>query len=195
MDVSGNSVKRKRADELRCRGVGKGPGNHQKSMKIISDSSPLMAFSAIGKLPLLQEELGQIIIPDAVWTEIAVDGKHKKGTGDILRADWIKIEYVKNQVLAKSLRKDIDYGESEAIALAVELDADLILLDDKMARTVASNFGLNILGTVGILIRAKKKGLLQQLRPELQNLLVEANFRLSHELINIALREVGENNL
>jgi len=161
-------------------------------MKIISDSSPLMALSAIGRLHLLKEEFGGIIVPDAVWTEITVDGKLKKGTNDILRAEWIKIEQVKNQFLVKSLKKDIDYGESEAIALAVEMNADLILLDDKMARSVASNFELNILGTMGILVRARKKGLVQQLQPEIDNLLVLANFRLSHELIKLALRKVGE---
>lgn len=112
-----------------------------------------------------------------------------------LKKIWKLLKINENHFLVKSLKKDIDYGESEAIALAVEMNADLILLDDKMARTVASNFDLNILGTMGILVRARKKGLIQQLQPEINNLLVLANFRLSNELIKRVLREVGEYNL
>jgi len=103
-------------------------------MIIVSDSSPLMALSVIGKLHLLQKRFGKVTIPEAVRTEIAVDGRDKKGTDDILKADWIKTESVQNLLLAKSLEKDIDYGESEAIALAVEMNADIILLDDKLGK-------------------------------------------------------------
>jgi len=161
-------------------------------MKIVSDSSPLMALSVIEKLYLLKNKFGEIIIPDAVWTEITVEGRHKKGTDDILRADWIKVESLQNTMLAKSLEKDIDYGESEAIALGMEISADIILLDDKLARTLAVNLGLNILGTLGILIWARKMGLIENLRTELHNLLIHANFRMSQNLISKALREVGE---
>jgi len=162
-------------------------------MIIVSDSSPLMALSVIGKLHLLQKRFGKVTIPEAVRTKIAVDGRDKKGTDDILKADWIKTESVQNLLLAKSLEKDIDYGESEAIALAVEMNADIILLDDKLARNMASGFGLKILGTVGILIWAKRAGLIDLLGTELDTLLTKANFRLSQDLIRMALREVGEN--
>ena len=164
-------------------------------MKIVSDSSPLVALSAIGKLGLLNDKFGEIIIPEAVWTEIAIDGKHKKGTVDILRADWIKVVSIKNVTFAKYLRKDIDYGESEAIVLAMESSADVLLLDDKMARAVAVYSGLNIIGTVGVLIWAKKEGFIVQLREELENLIVHANFRMSQDLINRALQEVKEDRL
>ncbi|MDM8549928.1 DUF3368 domain-containing protein [Desulfobacterales bacterium HSG2] len=153
---------------------------------------PLMALSVIEKLYLLKNKFGKIIIPDAVWTEITVEGRHKKGTDDILRADWIKVESLQNTMLAKSLEKDLDYGESEAIALGMEISADIILLDDKLARTLAANLGLNILGTLGILIWARKMGLIENLRTELHNLLIHANFRMSQNLISKALREVGE---
>jgi len=161
-------------------------------MKIVSDSSPLMALSVIGQLHLLHRKFDKISIPEAVWTEIAVDGRHKKDTENILRAKWIETTHVKNMLFAKSLETGIDYGESEAIALAMEMSADLILLDDKLARTAAANFELKIMGTVGILIWAKKAVLIELLQVELNNFLVQANFRLSQALINLALREVGE---
>ncbi len=73
------------------------------------------------------------------------------------------------------------------------MNADIILLDDKLARNMASGFGLKILGTVGILIWAKKTGLIDLFGTELDTLLTKANFRLSQDLIRMALREVGEN--
>lgn len=161
-------------------------------MKIVSNSSPLVALSVIGKLHLLGDKFKNIIIPEAVWKEIALDGRDKPGTDDILRSKWITIESLQNKMVAKSLEKDIDYGESEAIALALETDADIVLLDDKLARSVAKNLGLNIMGTVGILIWARKAGLIESLRTELHKLLIHGNFRLSDTLIRMALHEVGE---
>lgn len=89
-------------------------------MKIVSNSSPLVALSVIGKLNLLRDKFEKIIIPEAVWREIALDGRDKQGTDDIIRSKWIKVESLQNKMVAKSLEKDIDYGESEAIALAME---------------------------------------------------------------------------
>lgn len=161
-------------------------------MIIVSNSSPLVALSVIGKLHLLQDKFNTIMIPEAVWKEIALDGRDKPGADHILRSKWIKIEFLQNKKVAESLEKDIDYGESEAIALALEMDADIVLLDDKLARAVAKSLGLNILGTVGILIWAKKAGLIESLRTELHKLLIHGNFRLSNPLIRMALHEVGE---
>mgnify|MGYP001497714432 CR=1 FL=1 len=98
-----------------------------------------------------------------------------------------------NRLLARALEKDIDAGESEAIVLTIEQHADLLLLDDKFARTVAVNMGVTIMGTVGILIWAKQAGLIPSLQDELQKLMQQANFRLGKHVINHALSVVGEN--
>ena len=95
--------------------------------------------------------------------------------------------------MARALEKDIDAGESEAIVLAIEQPAELLLLDDKFARTVAVNMGVTIMGTVGILIWAKQAGLIPSLQDELQKLMQQANFRLGKHVINRALSVVGEN--
>ena len=92
----------------------------------------------------------------------------------------------------KALEKDLDSGESEAITLAVENNADILLLDDKSARLIAANLGLNIIGIVGILIWAKKEGIIKRLSKELENLREKANFRMSEDLIKSALQEVNE---
>ena len=161
-------------------------------MKIVSNSSPLMALSVIGKLNLLQHKFGEILIPEAVWQETVIDGKYKKGTDDIQRADWIYVVPIQNEPLAKALQKDVDYGESEAIVLAIECEADLLLVDDKFARALAVNLGLEIMGTVGILIWAKQEGLISEVQTELEKLIKQANFRISQTIKDRALHEAGE---
>lgn len=76
--------------------------------------------------------------------------------------------------------------------MAIEMIADLILLDEKDARLIAVKYNLKTLGTVGLLIRAKKKGKITQLKPELDKLINEGNFRISEDIYNRTLTEVGE---
>ena len=161
-------------------------------MRAVSNSSPIMNLAAIGRLDLIKLKFGNIVIPDAVWCEVVIDGKGKRGAEDVENSDWIKIQSVRDKALVKALEKDLDSGESEAITLAVENNADVLLLDDKSARLIAANLGLNIIGIVGILIWAKKEGVIEQLSKELENLRKKANFRMSEDLIKRALQEVDE---
>lgn len=161
-------------------------------MRAVSNSSPIMNLAAIGRLGLIKLKFVNVIIPDAVWREVVIDGKGKRGAEDVEKSDWIKIQSVMDKALVKALEKDLDSGESEAITLAVEDNADVLLLDDKSARLIAANLGLNIVGIVGILIWAKKEGIIKQLSKELENLREKANFRMSEDLIKRALQEVGE---
>lgn len=161
-------------------------------MRAVSNSSPIMNLAAIGRLGLIKLKFGNVVIPDAVWCEVVIDGKGKSGAEDVENSDWIKIQSVRDKALVKALEKDLDSGESEAITLAVENNADVLLLDDKSARLIAANLGLNIIGIVGILIWAKKKGIIEQLSKELENLRKKANFRMSEDLIKRALQEVDE---
>lgn len=161
-------------------------------MRAVSNSSPIMNLAAIGRLGLIKLKFGNVVIPDAVWCEVVIDGKGKSGAEDVENSDWIKIQSVRDKALVKALEKDLDSGESEAITLAVENNADVLLLDDKSARLIAANLGLNIIGIVGILIWAKKEGIIEQLSKELENLRKKANFRMSEDLIKRALQEVDE---
>ena len=161
-------------------------------MKVVSNSSALMALSTVGHLDIIQQKFGAISIPEAVWQETVIAGIHKPGAYEIRQADWIHVEPIKNTLLAKALQKDIDYGESEAIVLALEIEADLLLLDDKFARTIALNLGVTIMGTVGVLIWAKQAGVIPSLRDELDLLRSQANFRIGQDLMTKALQEVHE---
>lgn len=151
-----------------------------------------MNLAAIGRLGLIKLKFGNVVIPEAVWREVVIDGKGKSGAEDVENSDWITIQSVRDKALVKALEKDLDIGESEAITLAVENNADVLLLDDKSARLIAANLGLNIIGIIGILIWAKKEGVIVQLSKELENLRKKANFRMSEDLIKRALQEVDE---
>jgi predicted nucleic acid-binding protein len=161
----------------------------------ISNSSPLMNLAAIGRLHLVQRKYGTVIVPEAVWREVVIDGKGKRGVEEIdspSAKEWIKVQPVRDRALVNVLAKDLDLGESEAITLALEHGADVILLDDKAARIIAATLGLNVIGVIGILIWARKQGLIERLGEELQNLRERAHFWMSSDVIKRALEEVDE---
>lgn len=161
-------------------------------MVVVSNSSVLINLSIIRHLDLLRENFGDIVVPKAVWREVVVDGFEKPGAREVKQANWIKIENVENIPLVQSLAQYLDDGESETIALAIEIDADLVLLDEKDARDTAEIFGLDILGVIGILIWAKREGLILSLKEELNQLQKVAKFRISNQLYQRALAEVNE---
>ncbi|MEL6613563.1 MAG: DUF3368 domain-containing protein [Bacteroidota bacterium] len=146
---------------------------------IVTDSSPLIALGRIGHLSLLPKVLGNIIAPEAVIREIGS------------RPYWLDERVVENRPLVRALRGRLDAGESEVIALAIEVSASAALLDERRARRVATEFGVPVLGTVGMLLRAKRQGLLQAVQPVL-DALDEADFRLAPRLRAEALRRAGE---
>ena len=161
---------------------------------MICNSSILIALSAIGQLDLLRKRCKgtKLVIPTAVWKEVVEEGKGRSGVQEVATANWIKVEKVKNQDIVRVLLAQIDYGEAEVIALALEKKADLVLLDEKEAREVAERLGFRILGTVGLLIWAKREGLIKSVQENLDALREKAGFRLKPELYKQVLIGVGE---
>jgi predicted nucleic acid-binding protein len=98
-------------------------------MSIVSNASPLINLARIGKLSFLQELYGELIIPGAVWHEVVVEGAGQPGADEVKAADWIKQRDVTNRQLTQALKQELDAGEAEAIALALEIGADLLLMD------------------------------------------------------------------
>ena len=161
-------------------------------MKAVANSSVLISLSAIGQLDLLQERFSEILIPQAVWQEVVVKGKGQPGAQEIKSSGWIKVEKVKDRSLVRLLQVSLDEGESEAIALAREVNADIVLLDEKDARLTAQRIGLRVLGTIGVLIWAKKTGHILSLQEQLNALRDRAKFRFSKELRHEAMKSVSE---
>jgi len=161
-------------------------------MKVVSNASPLINLARIGQLGLLPGIFNRIIIPEAVWQEVVVDGKGQPGAEEIRHTTWIERAAVSNRQLVHSLRQELDPGESEAVALAVELKADWLLMDERLGRQTARHFGLGCIGLVGILKTAKQRGEIEAMRPLLDQLRDLAGFRVSLALYEQVLREAKE---
>jgi predicted nucleic acid-binding protein len=145
---------------------------------VVVDSTCLIGLEQIGRLDLLPNLFEPICAPPEVQRESGFS------------YEWLRIEPPVNPNLISALKVMVDDGEAEAIALAVERNWKIVL-DDRRARDLAQRLGLKIIGTVGILVRAKRAGLLPWINP-LLNELTEKGFHLSEDLKREALRMAGE---
>jgi len=127
---------------------------------VVSDSGPLIALAKASLLNLLKELFGEIKVPRAVWVEVVERGRGKPGSEEVARARWIEMRDVSDQLAVEILRREMGPGEAEAIVLARELEADLVLIDDEKPREVARQLGLKVAGTIAILVKAWRTGLL-----------------------------------
>ena len=162
-------------------------------MKVISNASVLIGLSSIGMLFLLRERFPEgILVPEAVWREVVDEGAERSGAQEVSAANWIKVQKVKDKGMVRLLRVELDEGEAETIALAHEMNANLVLLDERDARRVAMRMGLKVLGTVGIMLWGKQMGKFMSLREQLDDLRVQGKFRISQRLYDRVLQEAGE---
>ena len=164
-------------------------------MPTVSDTSPILHLARIGRLDLLREQFGQLHIPPAVQKELRALSQNPADAEikSVLNESWLVLTPLKSSVLARRLQLELDDGESEAIALALEISAGTVLMDEHEGRQVALHLGLNITGVMGILIRAKKMGRISAIALEIEKLRRQANFFLSKKLIQQALAACGEN--
>lgn len=164
-------------------------------MIIVSDTSPITNLAAIGQLDILRQLYGNIIIPTAVYNEMVGLGKVVPGTVEVQTFPWIKTLEVADSTRVTDIlenQENIDLGEAESIILALELKANLLLIDERRGRVVATSYGLNVTGLFGVLIQAKRNGLIQSVKPLINELMVQANFRVSSKLYAIVLETAGE---
>lgn len=161
-------------------------------MRVVSNSSALINLARIGKLTLLRELFGVLIVPDAVWQEVVVEGAGQPGADEIGSADWIQRQPVMNMQLVQALQQDLDGGEAEAIALALEIGAEMLLMDEKLGRETARHLGLRYIGLIGTLVMAKRKGLIGAVKPHLDMLRDIAGFRVDAALYAHVLKDQNE---
>ena len=157
---------------------------------VVSNSSPIIHLAKIGHLDLLRIFYGNITVPHAVWQECTIAGKGRAEVAHIAAAGWIKTVRIQDRIIT-ILRHEIDHGEAEAIALALEKKAALLLLDDAEAREKARLYNIAVTGTIGILLRARREMLIPSLRETLQDLMA-TGFWLHDRLAARLLAEVGE---
>ena len=158
-------------------------------MLIVSDTSPITNLIQVDQLELLRRVFGEIIIPQKVFEELSAYEGHKKL---IELQSWILVKSVNDEAEVKILEEVLDPGEAEAIVLAKELDAEFLIIDEKRGRRIAKTHGLRITGLLGVLIRGKKQGYLNELKPILDKLIDELQFRVDRNLYEWTLSEVGE---
>jgi uncharacterized protein len=169
-------------------------------MIVVSDTSPILSLALIGRLELLRDLYGTITIPEAVRSELVTTDQG--GAREVAQADWIITRSTRTasrngasvdpDVVLKLLLREVDRGEAEAIGLAVQLKADVLLIDERKARHLAAYLELGVVGLLDVLQEAKQRHLITSVQPILDDLIARARFRLSHKLYQRTLFTAGE---
>lgn len=158
-------------------------------LKVVSNTTPIVSLLKLNKLDLLHQLYNQIYIPTAVYKEVEA-GKDKVYYQNLSKIDWINIIDIDDKQAVKYFL-DLDSGEAEAIVLATELNADLILMDEKLGRYYAKHAELKITGTIGILIKAKSNGFIDELKPLIEELMHKGVW-IKDNLKSEILKLIGE---
>ncbi|MEB3881833.1 DUF3368 domain-containing protein [Lyngbya sp. CCY1209] len=161
-------------------------------MIVVSDTSPINNLAAIDRLHLLHQLYETVLIPEAVYRELTDPDFPVAGAIEVQTFEWIQTRAVGDRTLVKALSNELDIGEAEAIALAVEIQADQVLIDERRGRLIAAKFNLRYTGILGILVEAKGNGLIAEVKPLLNALIDEAGFWVAEPLYNSILREKDE---
>lgn len=155
--------------------------------KVIVNTTPLIALAGIGHLDLLHKLYSEITIPKAVYLEIISEPARSL----VSASKWIKVETVSGTVLKSAFSSRLHAGEIEMIMLAQEVDADLLIMDDNAAKKTAKYLGLTVTGTMGVLLRAKREGLIQEVKPLLEGLINDGLY-VSPTVQDYVLEQAGE---
>lgn len=153
-------------------------------MIVVSDTSPLTALLTVNGSEILPQLFAEVIVPRAVWEEL------RRSHDDL--PDWLKMREVSDAEEAMRLAGLVDQGEAEAIELAKELHADRLLIDERKGRRLAADEGVPVIGLLGVVLLAKRRGLVPSARVLMTALRTEAGVYLSDDLVERALSSVGE---
>lgn len=158
-----------------------------KNGLIIADSGPIFSLALIGQLKILEKLFNEVSISEAVWIEITRD-QTKPFHSTIISYFHNKVKKIKG---FNNLTSMMDLGESESVILYKEQKASFLLIDDKKARAIAENLGINCIGTLGLLTSAKEHGQIENLKPLFETFINNQRF-YSINLLNAILKENGE---
>lgn len=158
---------------------------------VVSDTSPIRALEFIGQLHLLEELFGEVYVPPAVEAELRAPAIRYRSL-IVQDFPFLKVVTPTAQEEVIQLRETLDRGEAEALVLAGELSAQLILVDELLARAEATRRGFGVVGTLGILVQAKQEKLIKSVNPFLGQLTEELGFFVSAKLRLQVLKQAGE---
>ena len=153
---------------------------------VVVNATPIIVLSNIKRLNILRELYGSIVVPEAVAAEVSV-----KNPGFFAQHKWINVKPIENVMAYRAFTSVLHAGEVEVMILAEQLQADLVILDDGLARRHAKYIHLNLTGTIGVLLKAKQEGIIENLKNVLNELL-EQGFYLSDQVYAEVLKLAGE---
>jgi len=153
-------------------------------MIVVSDTSPITALLTIGQAELLHGMFGDVVIPPAVHRELL--------RGHLALPDWLRVVEIRDLTHLQPFLELLDAGEAEAIALAAEIHADMLLIDERKGRRVARAEGIHVIGLLGVVLLAKQRGLIESAGEVLQKLTRKAGVYLAENILRTALESVDE---
>jgi uncharacterized protein len=160
-------------------------------VKIICDAAVLIGLASIARLDLLEKLFGKIYIPDGVYYEVVVRGGDRPGAKELDQAKWVRTVKVKDRTAVSLLASEFGLGESEVLVLGKEIKADWLIVDDARARAAAISGGYRVIGLAGVLLLAKQRNLINEIKPLFEQL-VKKKFRLSYKIIEAILKKAEE---
>jgi predicted nucleic acid-binding protein len=157
---------------------------------VICNTSPMQYLHQVGLLMIIPSLVGPVLIPPAVDAELAVGRSLGLSLPDPATLDWVTIR-PPSRPRSVSLPPGLDAGEADVLALALECNDAIVILDDALARRAAQSLGIRLTGTLGLLLDAKRAGLITTLTPVLDTL-QSLRFRLAPQTRALVLRIAGE---
>jgi predicted nucleic acid-binding protein len=138
---------------------------------VVTNSTPVIALSSIYRLELLKDLYGEIIIPKAVHDEVMAKKDSVSQLALVQANDWIITKIVINSEAKKFFKVQLHEGEVEVMLLGKELKANLLIIDDYLAREYAKYLDFEITGTLGVILKAKEKRIIGEIKPLLSDLI------------------------
>ena len=158
--------------------------------KVIVNSTPLIVLCGIGQLDILRRLYREIFIPSAVYQEVTAV-RDCACMQIMTQKDWIHVEEIQDAAEKKMYQAKLHAGEVEVMILAQEQRADLVIIDDNAAKKTAKYLGLTVTGTLGVLVKAKQKGIIEEVGPLLSEM-KRNGFYMDPALETMVLEHAGE---
>jgi predicted nucleic acid-binding protein len=162
----------------------------EETRLVVVNTTPIIALSLVGELGLLRSLYNEVVVPSAVEAEVLAGGRDGIGSSELKEASWLRVVSLQDARRA-DLLADLDRGEAEVLALAQELNADLVIIDERLARLHAKRLGMTLTGTLGVLLRAKMLGYVKTVEPLIDRLR-QGGIRLSETVVTEVLALADE---